>query len=56
MEIKIQFRKFVLAFSFGYNTKWFAQSFFFSITKEYFDENMEISFADMLYHTKIREY
>jgi len=50
MEIKFKTKHCVYAICIGYKTPWFAQTYFISITQEWFD-NMKVSYAKLLFHT-----
>ena len=49
MEIKIQMRRHVLCFQFGKKTEWFESVYWMTIIKEYYDENKQVAYADLVY-------
>jgi len=48
MEIKLQGFNCVYSLTFGYKKDWFAQAYFFTVVKEYYD-NYRVSWADMVF-------
>ena len=51
MEIRIQRKGFVYSFCFGYKTKWFSQLSFFTITKEYIGDRLNVEYAELIFRT-----
>ena len=51
MEIKFTFKDNTYSICFGYKTNWFEQLSFLTITKEYYDENKEVTFAELLFRS-----
>lgn len=49
MQIKIQIKGRIFSISIGRKTDWFEQSYLLSIAEEWYDENMSVEYAKMLY-------
>lgn len=49
MEIRIKFKHYVLSICIGKDTPWFQQSRYFGITREYFDDSMNVIYADRVF-------
>ena len=48
MEIKIQIRDRVFSLCFGHDKKWFAQVRWFTLTEEFYDDHMDVVYADLI--------
>lgn len=54
MEIRIQFKKFVLCVSFGHKTSWFEKNPFFRVTKDYYGKDFRIEWSEPIWPRKLK--
>jgi hypothetical protein len=55
MEIKIQRNGYVLSITIGHRTQWFWQIYFIGVAKEYYNDNLQVEYATLIYHSPIGE-
>lgn len=51
MECKIYIFGRVYSLCFGYKTPWFEQIYFFSVIREWHDEDKMVSWAELVFHS-----